>query len=93
MYEFLDRLVSIALPRVRDFRGLSDRAFDGRGNYTLGIKDQFIFPELDMGKTEQIHGMNITLVTSAKGDEEARFLLAQMGMPFARIEEPLAAVI
>ncbi len=93
MYEFLDRLVSIALPRVRDFRGLSDRAFDGRGNYTLGIKDQFIFPELDMGKTEQIHGMNITLVTSAKGDEEARSLLAQMGMPFARIEEPLAAVI
>ncbi len=92
MYEFLDRLVSIALPRVRDFRGLSARAFDGRGNYTLGVKDQFIFPELDMGKTEQIHGMNITLVTSAKVDEEAHFLLAQMGMPFARIEEPKAVV-
>ena len=93
MYEFLDRLVSIALPRVRDFRGLSARAFDGRGNYTLGVKDQFIFPELDMGKGEQIHGMNITIVTSAKVDEEAHFLLTQMGMPFARIEEPQAAVI
>ncbi len=92
MYEFLDRLVSIALPRVRDFRGLSPRAFDGRGNYTLGVKDQFIFPELDVGRTEQIHGMNITIVTSAKVDEEAFFLLAEMGMPFARIEEPKAVV-
>jgi len=92
MYEFLDRLISIALPRVRDFRGLSPGAFDGRGNYTLGVKDQFIFPELDMGKTEQIHGMNITFVTSAKVDEEAHFLLAKMGMPFARIEEPQAVV-
>ncbi len=93
MYEFLDRLISIALPRVRDFRGLSPRAFDGRGNYTLGVKDQFIFPELDMVKTEQIHGMNITIVTSAKANEEAYFLLAEMGMPFARIEEPKTVVI
>jgi large subunit ribosomal protein L5 len=87
MYEFLDRLVSIALPRVRDFRGLSPRAFDGKGNYTLGIKDQFIFPEMDLGKTERIRGMNITIVTSAQGDEEGRFLLAGMGMPFARVED------
>ena len=92
LYEFLDRLVSIALPRVRDFRGLSPTAFDGNGNYTLGITDQFIFPEMDLGKTERIRGMNITIVTSAKDDEEGRFLLAGMGMPFARAEErgPLA---
>ena len=92
LYEFLDRLVSIALPRVRDFRGLSPAAFDGKGNYTLGITDQFIFPEMDLGKTERIRGMNITIVTSAKDDEEGRFLLAGMGMPFARAEErgPLA---
>ena len=92
LYEFLDRLVSIALPRVRDFRGLSPAAFDGKGNYTLGITDQFIFPEMDVGKTERIRGMNITIVTSAKDDEEGRFLLAGMGMPFARAEErgPLA---
>ena len=87
MYEFLDRLVSIALPRVRDFRGLSPRAFDGKGNYTLGIKDQYIFPETDLGKTERTRGMNITIVTSAQRDEEGRFLLAGMGMPFARAEE------
>ena len=93
MYEFLDRLVSIALPRVRDFRGLSPRAFDGKGNYTLGVKDQFIFPELDMGKAEQIRGMNITIVTSAQRDEEAYFLLAQMGMPFARVEQRQAVAI
>ena len=92
LYEFLDRLVSIALPRVRDFRGLSPNAFDGKGNYTLGITDQFIFPEMDLGKTERVRGMNITIVTSAKDDEEGRFLLAGMGMPFARAEErgPLA---
>ena len=92
MYEFFDRLVSIALPRVRDFRGLSPRAFDGKGNYTLGIKDQFIFPEMDLGKTDRVRGLNITIVTSAQGDEEGRFLLAGMGMPFARAEErgPLA---
>ena len=92
LYEFLDRLVSIALPRVRDFRGLSPTAFDGKGNYTLGITDQFIFPEMDLGKTERVRGMNITIVTSAKDDEEGRFLLAGMGMPFARAEErgPLA---
>ncbi len=92
LYEFFDRLVNIALPRVRDFRGLSPSAFDGKGNYTLGIKDQYIFPEMDLGKTERIRGMNITIVTSAKGDQEGRFLLAGMGMPFARAEErgPLA---
>ncbi len=92
LYEFFDRLVNIALPRVRDFRGLSPRAFDGKGNYTLGIKDQFIFPEMDLGKTDKIRGMNITIVTSAQGDQEGRFLLAGMGMPFARAEErgPLA---
>ena len=92
LYEFFDRLVNIALPRVRDFRGLSPHAFDGKGNYTLGIKDQFIFPEMDLGKTERIRGMNITIVTSAKGDQEGRFLLAGLGMPFARPEErgPLA---
>ncbi len=87
MYEFFDRLVNIALPRVRDFRGLSPHAFDGKGNYTLGIKDQFIFPEMDLGKTEKIRGMNITIVTSAQVDEEGRFLLAGMGMPFARAED------
>ena len=87
MYEFLDRLVSIALPRVRDFRGLSPRAFDGKGNYTLGIKDQFIFPEMDLAKTDRIRGLNITIVTTARGDEEGHFLLAGMGMPFAQAEE------
>jgi large subunit ribosomal protein L5 len=92
MYEFFDRLVNIALPRVRDFRGLSPRAFDGKGNYTLGIKDQFIFPEMDLAKTDRVRGLNITIVTSAQGDEEGRFLLTGMGMPFARAEErgPLA---
>lgn len=87
LYEFFDRLVNIALPRVRDFRGLPPNAFDGKGNYTLGITDQFIFPEMDLGKTERIRGMNITIVTSAQGDQEGRFLLAGMGMPFARAEE------
>ena len=87
MYEFFDRLVNIALPRVRDFRGLPPRAFDGKGNYTLGIKDQFIFPEMDLGKTDRVRGLNITIVTSAQDDEEGRFLLAGMGMPFARPEE------
>ena len=84
MFEFLDRLISIALPRVRDFRGVSDRSFDGRGNYTLGLKDQLIFPEIDYSKADKTRGMNITIVTSAKSDNEAFELLRLMGMPFAR---------
>ena len=84
MYEFLDRLLNIALPRVRDFRGVSLRSFDGRGNYTIGLKDQLIFPEIDLGKTDQMRGMNVTIVTTAKRDEEGRFLLAGLGMPFAK---------
>ena len=82
MWEFLDRLVSIALPRVRDFRGVSARGFDGRGNYTLGLKDQLIFPEIDYMKVDKARGMNISFVTTAKTDEEARRLLQLMGMPF-----------
>ena len=84
MYEFLDRLISIALPRVRDFRGVSDRAFDGRGNYTLGLKDQLIFPEIDYGKVDKSRGMNVTVVTSAKSDNEAYELLKALGMPFVK---------
>ena len=84
MYEFLDRLISIALPRVRDFRGISDRAFDGRGNYTLGLKDQLIFPEIDYGKVDKARGMNVTVVTSAKSDNEAYELLKALGMPFVK---------
>ena len=82
MYEFLDRLLNIALPRVRDFRGLPPRALDGRGNYTLGIRDQLIFPEIDYGKVDKMRGMNITLVTDAKTDEEALSLLRHLGVPF-----------
>jgi large subunit ribosomal protein L5 len=82
MYEFLDRLISIALPRVRDFRGVSSRGFDGRGNYTLGLRDQLIFPEIDYLKVDKSRGMNISVVTTAKTDEEARRLLQLMGMPF-----------
>jgi large subunit ribosomal protein L5 len=84
MYEFLDRLVNIALPRVRDFRGVSTRSFDGRGNYTLGLKDQLIFPEIEYGKADKARGMNITFVTTAKSDDEAYELLRLMGMPFAK---------
>jgi large subunit ribosomal protein L5 len=84
MYDFFDRLVSIALPRVRDFRGLSTRAFDGRGNYTLGLKDQLVFLEINYAKVDKVHGMNISLVTTAGTDEEARNLLALLGMPFRR---------
>jgi len=87
MYEFLDRLISIALPRVRDFRGVPSASFDGRGNYTLGVKDQLIFPELDAGKIERVYGMNITIVTSAQTDEEANYLLGQIGMPYQREED------
>jgi large subunit ribosomal protein L5 len=81
-YEFLDRLISIALPRVRDFRGVSTKSFDGRGNYTLGLRDQLIFPEVDYAKVEKLKGMNITIVTTAKDDHGARALLRAFGMPF-----------
>ncbi len=84
MWEFFDRLTSVALPRVRDFRGASTRAFDGRGNYTLGIREQIIFPEVDYDKVEKITGMNVTVCTTARTDAEARALLAHLGMPFRR---------
>jgi len=82
MYEFLDRLISIALPRVRDFRGVSSKSFDGRGNYTLGLRDQLIFAEIDYAKVDKIKGMNVTIVTTAKDDNGARELLKGFGMPF-----------
>jgi large subunit ribosomal protein L5 len=82
MYEFFDRLVSVALPRVRDFRGVSPKAFDGRGNYTIGIREQLIFPEIDFNKVDKLRGMNISIVTSARNDEQARALLKSLGMPF-----------
>jgi large subunit ribosomal protein L5 len=82
MYEFFDRLTSVAMPRVRDFRGVSTRAFDGRGNYTLGLRDQLVFPEIDYAKVDKTKGMNITIVTDAKTDAEALALLRHMGMPF-----------
>src|SRR5881275_1112160 len=82
MYEFLDRLVNTALPRVRDFRGVSTKSFDGRGNYTVGVRDQLIFPEIDYSRVEKLKGMNITIVTSAGSDDQARALLKSMGMPF-----------
>ena len=83
-YEFLDRLINVALPRVRDFKGVSPKAFDGRGNYTLGIREQLIFPEIDIEQIDKIKGMNVTIVTSARTDEEGRALLALMGMPFRK---------
>jgi large subunit ribosomal protein L5 len=86
MYEFLDRLVTLALPRVRDFRGIPDKSFDGRGNYTLGVKEQIIFPEIDVDKVTEISGLDVTFVTSAKTDEEAQALLKAFGMPFVRRE-------
>jgi large subunit ribosomal protein L5 len=82
MYEFMDRLVNVVLPRVRDFRGVSTRAFDGRGNYTLGLHDQLIFPEIDYAKVDKLKGMNVTIVTTAGSDEQARSLLRHLGMPF-----------
>jgi len=82
MYEFLDRLISVALPRVRDFRGVSSKSFDGRGNYTLGLRDQLIFPEIDYSKVDKTKGMNVTIVTTAKDDNSARELLKGFGMPF-----------
>jgi large subunit ribosomal protein L5 len=84
MFEFFDRLVNIALPRVRDFRGVSPKSFDGRGNYTLGLRDQLIFPEIDFGKADKARGMNVTIVTTARTDNEAYELLHILGMPFAR---------
>ena len=84
MYEFLDRLVNLALPRVRDFRGINPNSFDGRGNYALGIKEQFIFPEIEFDKVDKVRGMDIIFVTTAKTDEEARELLTQFNMPFAK---------
>ena len=83
-FEFLDRLINVALPRVRDFKGVSPKAFDGRGNYTLGIREQIIFPEIDLEKIEKIKGLNVTIVTTARTDEEGRALLAGMGMPFRK---------
>jgi large subunit ribosomal protein L5 len=91
MWEFLDRLINIALPRVRDFRGVNTRSFDGRGNYTLGVKEQLIFPEIDYDKVEQIHGMDITIVTSTTKDDQALALLRELGMPF-RGESPVRAM-
>lgn len=84
MYEFMDRLISVALPRVRDFRGISDKGFDGRGNYTLGVKEQIIFPEISIDKVQKINGMDITFVTSAGSDEESYELLKAFGMPFVQ---------
>jgi len=93
MFEFLDRLITLALPRVRDFRGVPDRSFDGRGNYTLGIKEQIIFPEIDVDNVNKISGLDVTFVTTAETDEEAYALLKELGMPFVRRgdEAPQAA--
>ncbi len=85
MYEFLDRLISVVFPRIRDFRGISAKSFDGRGNYTIGLKDQLVFPEIDYNKVDKNRGMNITIVTTAKTDDEARELLKMFGMPFRGI--------
>ena len=85
-YEFLDRLMSVAIPRIRDFRGLNPRAFDGRGNYSMGVREQIIFPEVDYDKIDKLRGLEVTVVTTAKTDDEARSLLAQMGMPFRKRE-------
>ncbi len=84
MYEFLERLVNLALPRVRDFRGISPKAFDGRGNYTLGIRDELIFPEIDYNKVQKVKGMNVSIVTTARTDEEAKALLEGLGLPFSK---------
>jgi len=84
MYEFLDRLINIALPRVRDFRGVSPNAFDGRGNYTFGVRDHFIFPEIDYARTDKSKGLNVTIVTTAGRDDRARALLKELGMPFGK---------
>jgi large subunit ribosomal protein L5 len=90
-YEFLDRLMSIAIPRIRDFRGLNPRSFDGRGNYSMGVREQIIFPEVDYDEIDQVRGLDITITTSAASDEEAFALLEALGMPFSREGRPLAA--
>jgi large subunit ribosomal protein L5 len=90
-YEFLDRLMSVAIPRIRDFRGLNPRAFDGRGNYSMGVREQIIFPEVDYDEIDQVRGLDITITTSASSDEEAFALLEALGMPFAREGRPVAA--
>ena len=92
MYEFLDRLISVALPRVRDFRGVSDKSFDGHGNYTMGVKEQIIFPEIDVDKVTRICGMDITFVTTAKNDVEAYELLKELGIPFVKRQEVIQSV-
>jgi large subunit ribosomal protein L5 len=84
MYEFFDRLVSVAMPRIRDFRGVSEKSFDGRGNYSLGLKEQLIFPEIDYDKIDKIRGMTVSITTTARTDDEARQLLAELGMPFRK---------
>jgi len=84
MYEFLDRFITAALPRIRDFRGIPSKSFDGRGNYSIGIKEQVIFPEIEIDKVDSIHGLDITIVTSANTDEEGRALLGYLGMPFRK---------
>ena len=91
MWEFLDRLITLALPRVRDFRGVPDRSFDGRGNYTLGVKEQIIFPEINVDKIDKISGLDVTFVTTAPTDEEAYALLKELGLPFVRREEAVPA--
>ena len=84
MYEFLDRFISVALPRLRDFRGIPKKGFDGNGNYTMGLKEQIVFPEIDIDKLDKIRGMDISIITSAKSDEEARELLRLLGLPFRK---------
>jgi large subunit ribosomal protein L5 len=84
MYEFLDRLVNVAMPRIRDFRGVSPKSFDGRGNYNLGLKEQLVFPEIDYDKIDKVRGMTVSITTTAKNDDEARQLLAELGMPFRK---------
>jgi large subunit ribosomal protein L5 len=91
MYEFLDRLIAVSLPRIRDFRGISPNSFDGRGNYTLGVREQLIFPEIDYDRIDRTRGLEVTIVTTAKNDDEGRQLLAYFGMPFARTEQQSAA--
>jgi large subunit ribosomal protein L5 len=90
-YEFLDRLMSIAIPRIRDFRGLNPRSFDGRGNYSMGVREQIIFPEVDYDEIDQVRGLDITITTSAASDEEAFALLEALGMPFSKEGRPQAA--